>query len=460
MANKNENPTTEDVTPLQSLIVEDSRDDFELSVRALECAGLNINAVQVASREELQNLIAANCYHIIFSDDNLRGWTGMEALEFLKQQGNDTPFILVCDAVGEERAVEYIKAGAADLVWKSRLSALPGAVWKVISDKAIRDARKRAEDSLRESESRFRALADSIASAVLIYQGTACRYANRAAQILTGYAEKELLDLSSWDLVHPDSRSLVIEHGFLRVREAQSSTRYEAKILTRQGEVRVWDVTVGRIELQGRPAGLITALDVTDRKLAEAASEQSGSRDSLTGLLSSTQAQNIFLVEAKRSERTGRSFALLLLKLDELKQIKERSEFAEASRVLCKLARVVGEVCRSADSAARLSDDEFLLLLPETSLAGVRRLVQRIGERLHAESREPVHQGTDQVHRDSAPEAGPLPPATYAAPVAVSAGVAVFPQDGPTLDHALRSARRILKTIPTESSAKELAHSA
>ena len=437
MANKNENPTPEkpaEPAPLQLLVVEDSRDDFELSLRTLENAGLKINAVQVASREEFQNLTAANRYHVIFSDDTLRGWTGMEALQLLKQQGNDTPFILVCDAVGEERAVEYIKAGAADLVWKSRLSALLGTVWKAISDKAIRDARKRAEALLRESEARFRTLADSIASAVLIYQGTACRYANRPAQTLTGYSEKELQDLSSWDLVHPDSHSLVIEHGFSRIRDAQGSTRFEAKILTKQGEVRVWDVTVGRIDLQDRPAGLITALDVTDRKSAEAASEQSGLRDLLTGLLGSTQAQNIFLVEAKRSERSGRSFALLLLKLDELKQLKERSEFAEASRVLCKLARIVGEVCRAADSAARLSEDEFLVILPETSLAGVRRLMQRIGERLNAESN--------------------------GAAVAVSAGAAVFPQDGPTLDHALRSARRTLKTLPTEGTAKELAHSA
>ena len=434
MANKNENLTSHSTTPLQVLVVEDSRDDFELAVRALEDAGVKINAVQVASREEFQKLTAANRYHAIFSDNTLRGWTGMDALEVLKQQRNDTPFILVCDAVGEERAVEYIKAGADDLVWKSRLSALPRAVERAISDKATRDARKRAEASLRESEVRFRALADSIASAVLIYQGTVCRYANRAAQTSTGYSEQELLGLSSWDLVHPDSRSVVIEHGFSRVREAQDSTRFEAKILTKQGEVRIWDVTVGRIELQGRPAGLITALDVTDRKRAEAALEHSGFRDSLTGLLTSTQAQNIFLVEAKRSERSGRSFALLLLKLDELKQIKDRSELAEARRVLCKLARIVGEVCRAADSAARLSDDEFVLILPETSLAGVRRLVQRIAERLSAESN--------------------------GAPLAVSAGVAVFPQDGPTLDHALRSAQRTLKSIRTERSVKELAHSA
>ncbi len=434
MANKNENSTTEEVAPLQVLVIEVSRDDFELAVHVLERARLKINAVQVGSREEFQSLTAANHYDVILSDYYLSGWTGMEALELLKQQGNDTPFILVSGTLGEERAVECIKEGAADLILKVRMTSLPGAVCKAIHDKSNRDAKERAESSLRESEARFRALADSIASAVLLYQGTKCCYANRAAQTLTGYSEQELLNLSSWDLFHPDSRSIVIERGLSRVRDASGSTRYEAKILTRQGEARVWDVTVGRIEMQGQTAGLITALDVTDRKLAEAASEHRGSRDPLTGLLSEAQARSIFLVEAKRSQRSGRSFAVLLLRLDELKQIRERSEFAEGSRILCKLARIVGEVCRAADSAARLSEDEFVLLLPETSLAGVRHLIQRVAARLNAES------------------AG--------VPLAVSSGVAVFPQDGPTMDHALRSARRALKTIGTDESVKELARSA
>jgi PAS domain S-box-containing protein len=285
VANNDENPSSLDTKILRVLVVEDSRDDFELEVRALESAGLKINAVQVASREEFQKLTETSRYHVILSDDTLRGWTGMDVLDLLKQQCNDTPFILVCDAVGEERAVEYIKAGADDLVWKSRLGALPRAVNRAISDKATRDARKWAEACLRESEARFRALADSIASAVLVYQGTACRYANLTAQTLTGYSEEELLRLNSWDLVHPDSRSLVIEHGFSRVRGAQDSTRFEAKILTKQGEVREWDMTIGRIALQDRPAGLITALDITERKRAEATMEHSGLRDPLTGLL-------------------------------------------------------------------------------------------------------------------------------------------------------------------------------
>jgi PAS domain S-box-containing protein/diguanylate cyclase (GGDEF)-like protein len=297
----------------------------------------------------------------------------------------------------------------------------------------MRAAKKEAQASLRESEARFRALADSIASAVLIYQGTQCQYTNRAAQRLTGYSDKELLQLNSWDLVHPASRSLVVDRWLSGARDLQGAIRYETKILTKRGEVRVWDVTLGRIEIDGEAAGLVTALDITERKAAEASREHGGYRDSLTGLLSSAQAQQIFIGETKRSQRTGRSIALTLLRLDDLKQMIGESGVGQRSRAHCKLANIVGEVCRQADAASRYAEDEFVLILPETSASGARRLVQRIAERLQT-------------------DANPLP-------MAISAGIALFPRDGSTIEHVLRSAKRELKKIESPS-AKGLAQSA
>lgn len=421
-------------TPLELLFLGHSQEEFELLLRTLEDAHLKVNAAHVRSQDEFQNRISLNGYDIVLSDYDLGDWHGMEALDLLREQGKDIPLILLCGPLDEETAVQCIKNGVADFVWKARMSALPQAVCRAISDKSMRDTRERAEALLRETEARFRLLADAIASAVLIYQGTTCLYANRAAQTLTGYSEEELLALSSWDLIHPDSRYLVIERGLSRLRDALGSTRYEVKILTQRGEVRVWDVTMEKIEIGGNVAGLLTALDITDRRQADGNTEHGGSRDPLTGLYSKDQAQNIFLGEAKRSQRTGRSFAVLLLKLDELGQINERSGRPAGSRVLCNLARIVGEVCRCADSASRFSEDEFLLILPETSLSGTRRLVQRIGERLHAESN-----GT---------------------PLMISVGAAVFPQDGPTIEHSLRSARRTLKPLPVTPLVKELVRSA
>jgi diguanylate cyclase (GGDEF)-like protein/PAS domain S-box-containing protein len=419
--------------PLRVLVAEDSLQDFQHCVQILESRQWDIEAVQVSSRDSFESLVLASAYDVILADYKLSNWTGMEALELLKMLGNDTPLILVADPVGEEKAIQCIRQGAADLILKTHLGLLPAAVCRAISDRSMRETRKRAEATLRESEARFRALADSIATAVLIYRGMDCRYANRAAQRLSGYSESEILALSSWDLIHPDSRSLLIERGMSRLRDVEGGIRYETRILTKQGEVRYWDITLGKIEIEGEAAGLLTALDISETKAEHAVREHRGFRDSLTGLLSAAQVQTIFEAEAKRSHRSGRSFGFLLLKLDDLHRIHAQAGKVEGSRVLCALACGIGEVCRTADAASRFSEDEFVIVLPETSTSGARRLIQRISERVRTDSSE--------------------------VPLAMSSGIATFPRDGSTFDHALRSARRSLRKVDA-SAERELEHSA
>jgi diguanylate cyclase (GGDEF)-like protein/PAS domain S-box-containing protein len=140
--------------------------------------------------------------------------------------------------------------------------------YRLQSDVAEKD---RAAETLRESDRQFRELAETVAAATMVYQGTRFRYVNAAAEELTGYTRQELLEMSFWDVVHPEHRDLVRERGLARQRGEPVPARYEIRILRKDGSERWIDFTAGVVRYGHEQAALGTAFDITDYKQAEAA---------------------------------------------------------------------------------------------------------------------------------------------------------------------------------------------
>jgi PAS domain S-box-containing protein len=129
--------------------------------------------------------------------------------------------------------------------------------------------RKQAEEALRESEEKFRVLTETAASGILIYQDDKYRYANRAAEGITGYSKDEILEMGFGDLEHSDFRELAAQRTLARQRGEDVPSRYEVKIVDKNGNERWLDAANSFMEFQGKPAILITAFDITERKRAE-----------------------------------------------------------------------------------------------------------------------------------------------------------------------------------------------
>ena len=155
--------------------------------------------------------------------------------------------------------------------------------------------RQRVDEALRESESRFRALADIVPFGIVIFREERIVYANRAAEELHGSCSAELLGVSPWQLVHPDHVELI--RGRSRQRLAGDDgvpEHYELKIVTKQGAERWAECSVAVSTLEGKPAIVIALSDITERRRSQEIqaaiyeiSEAAQSAESLDELFSS-----------------------------------------------------------------------------------------------------------------------------------------------------------------------------
>jgi PAS domain S-box-containing protein len=137
--------------------------------------------------------------------------------------------------------------------------------------------RVQAQQALAASETKFRSLAESMAVAVFIAQDTTLRYVNSAAIAMTGYPEDELVGKSFWNVMHPDDRELARTRGLARQQGTVLPPHFEYRIRTRAGQ-DVWvDFRAAPMAMDGTPALLGTAIDITARKrmaIALSASER------------------------------------------------------------------------------------------------------------------------------------------------------------------------------------------
>ena len=164
-----------------------------------------------------------------------------------------------------------------------RLTGAINLLWDVTELLALRDA-------LRQSEERFRRLAESSATAIFVYCGEQFVYVNPATCELTGRSQDELLLTRFWEVVHPDHRELVRQRGLARQRGEPVPTRYEFKLLHKDGTERWIDFAAAPILWEGRPAAIGSAFDITERKRAEEALRESETRNRIIANLISDYA--------------------------------------------------------------------------------------------------------------------------------------------------------------------------
>jgi signal transduction histidine kinase len=137
---------------LRILYLEDDPRDAEIVQTMLETEGFACHVTRVDTQVDFCASLERHCFNLILADYTLPSFDGISALKIAAQKRPEVPFIFVAGTLGEEVAIEALTIGATDYVLKTRLSRLVPSVIRALREATERADRKRAEQSLRRSE--------------------------------------------------------------------------------------------------------------------------------------------------------------------------------------------------------------------------------------------------------------------------------------------------------------------
>jgi hypothetical protein len=256
-------------TARRILIVEHDAADAELCRHVLQKANHYLQIDMAANRDDYLARIRETPYDAVLSDYRMPGWSGLDALEMLRREGKDTPFLLVTGALGDETAVECMKKGVADYVLKDRLARLPMAIERAIGEEHLREDSVRAEKLQRLSETGLQLLFASHPLPMYVYDLKSFKFlrVNDAAVAFYGFSQEEFCRLTLLD-IRAEGASSTPDRGDHADSEPQWFSG-EWRHCKKDGSVVDVQTVRHLIHFGGHEAGLGVVQDITARKSNE-----------------------------------------------------------------------------------------------------------------------------------------------------------------------------------------------
>ena len=265
---------------LQVLMLEDEPADAEFAERELRKAGIVFAARRVDTHDGFVAALADFNPDIILADYKLPGFDGLTALRLAREMAPQIPFVFVSGAMGEEFAIETLHQGAADYVLKDRLAKLVPAVNRALLDAEERRRRKEAEEALRESEERFRNMAESAQDGIVIIAADGViSYWNAAAESMFGYSRDEAIGRELHLLLAPARYREACRQGLAGFRQSGSGkvvdSTFEINALNKAGQEFPVELSISAAPIKGSWHAVGIVRDITERKRAELALRRS-----------------------------------------------------------------------------------------------------------------------------------------------------------------------------------------
>ncbi|MGE5677904.1 MAG: diguanylate cyclase [Pseudomonadota bacterium] len=201
---------------------------------------------------------------------------------------------------------------------------------------------------------------------------------NKKFEEIMGYSAEELEGRSFLDYVHEDDKKATLE-AIQNLSEKEANSRFINRYLTRDGEYRY-------IEWHAQPSigkyTYLSARDITENVMREEKLENLAIKDQLTGVYNRHFFDAIIDREMELSDQNHRPLSMILIDLDHFKKVNDTWGHPEGDEVLKQTARIVSDTIRVSDLLIRFGGEEFIILLPSTTIEGAAAAAEKVRSRI------------------------------------------------------------------------------
>jgi PAS domain S-box-containing protein len=275
---------------IRILLVDESEEEVDrLKYLIADTKQFHYDVDWVDSWENALSAYQRQAYDACLVDYGPGGLKSLDIIQGLTRWEKNAPVILISNQGNYEIVQAAQQAGAADTLIKDQLnpSLLERTIHHAIEQKNFQTELERCEQERKialqqeilnhsqvrtsnlENGALFQALTRNTSAGIFIISDMQIRYANPAATTITGYSQTELTKGKFIDLVHHNYRETLSQNGLGNDWSAELPSRYELKIIRKDGSERWLDLTTGPIEFEKQPAWIMTAFDITEREMAE-----------------------------------------------------------------------------------------------------------------------------------------------------------------------------------------------
>jgi diguanylate cyclase (GGDEF)-like protein/PAS domain S-box-containing protein len=239
-----------------------------------------------------------------------------------------------------------------------------------------------AEEMMRESEERFRAVFDTANDAIVSTDSTGnIMDWNPGAERIFGYSKIEAHG-QPITLILPARHHQGHKSGMERVKTGGEKhvigKTVEVEGLRKDGSEFPVELSLSEWQVADQRFFAAVIRDITERKRLKEELQQQATMDALTGIFNRRQFQHLVLGELKRANRLKRSLAVVLIDIDHFKHVNDTLGHAAGDLTLLAFTKICQKNIREIDIFARFGGDEFALLLPEASFEQAYVVVDRI----------------------------------------------------------------------------------